>query len=131
MTRPVDETRQDRRRQHIVGLGVVLIFALSFGNIITGVIQYNSQTQHHDSTVKQQKEILSLLQTVHNAQKTNVGTITDIKALETEVAAVIAGLPKANTTLITVAEGISQQLMAICVSTNAHCPPLPAIPTGK
>ena len=130
MIHPAGETRQDRRRQWIVGLGIILIFVLAIGNLGQGYINYQSQTSHHATTVKQDKEILSLLQTVHNAQITNKGTLTDVAKLEQEVAAVIKGLPGADKVLITEAEAIDQQLMAVCAATNAHCPPLPPI-TGS
>jgi hypothetical protein len=127
MTRPDGETRRERRLQRIVGVGIVLIFVLLGTNLLSGIENYQSQTSHHATTVKQNKEIISLLQTVHNAQKTNHGAVVDIKNLETEVATVIKGLPSADTTLVNEAEGIAQQLEAICMVTEARCPPLPSV----
>lgn len=94
-----------------------------------------ASNHHHAETVKQNEQmaflliyITQLLQTVHAAQLTNVGTIDAIKALETEVASVIEALPAADAQLINGAKGLESALMSLCVADHASCQPLPAVP---
>lgn len=127
MTRLDGETSRERRWQRVAGLGVILIFILLGTNLLSGVENYQSQTAHHSTTVRQDAEILSLLKTVHDAQRTNAGTITDIKTLETQVADVIEGLPAADTQL-----GNFAKWLEICVGRDheTDCP-APPIPTSS
>lgn len=130
MTQSPEETRKERSRRRMLGLGVVLVFVLLSIIVVQGVIQYRSQTNHHAASVKQQQTIIALLHTVHAVQTTNTGTVNAVAALEKEVATVIEGLPAADTELVNEANALAQEVMAVCQSTHANCPPLPAIPSS-
>ena len=97
--RPPGETPKDRRNKWIVGLGVVIIFALIAVVVFEGVINYQSQTNHHASTVKSDKQITQLLKEVKASQADHEQTLQEIKSLEKQVANVISGLPAADAKL--------------------------------
>ena len=119
-------TRKDRRNGRIVGLGVVIIFALIAVVVVEGIINYQSQTNHHASTVKSDKQITQLLKEVKASQADHVQTLQEIKSLEKQVANVISGLPAADAQLARFAVWLE-----ICVGQDHEwdCP-APPIPTS-
>ena len=48
---PEGETKRERRLQHIVGVGVVVVFLLLGTIVIQGIVGYRSQVNHHASTI--------------------------------------------------------------------------------
>lgn len=118
----------DRWRRIWERLSIWIVFIAVFVGVIGGAWGLTQQNDNHvllQKSVAQSQEILSLVQTVHDAQVTNKGTLVDITALETEVASVIEGLPAADATLVKEAGGLASDLMALCQAAHANCPPLP------
>jgi hypothetical protein len=114
------QTRNERFRQFLVGLAVAIIM-VSLPTIAYQEYTNNqSQDNHHAATTKQNKRLASLEQEVlekddaiRNAQKVDKTTLTEIAALQKEVATVIVGLPPADASLATFAVWIEG-----CLSTG-------------
>jgi hypothetical protein len=130
--RPDEGERKDRRARIWVGVGIAILLISVVGNVVLGLVELNlskenlnSQNDHHATTVKKDDEILTLLQTVHEAQMTNQGTLVEIKSLATAVNNVIAGLPAANTYLGKLAVGLEGQIQSLCDRVGATCSNLP------
>lgn len=78
----------------------VFIAVVSLPTIVYQQYEGNrSQNTHHAQTAKKDKEIVSLLQAVRTAQQQGHQSLSEIKALQKEVATVIAGLPAADAAL--------------------------------
>jgi hypothetical protein len=119
--RPETETRGDRVRQLLVGLGVIIVLASLVAIIILSVVLIRSGDNHHSATVKENQRVEQLLGDVKSAISDHSATLADIKALDQNVAKVIDSLPASDATLTQFAAQIDGELAALCNSAHVTC----------
>lgn len=115
---PEGETRKDRRRQWILGLGVVVVFVLL--SVIVGQqrLQLNQQTNYHASSIAKSNIII-------NSQREHASTLTQIHKLAMDIDNLVALVPATKTALVSGQNQLIGELAALCAATHASCPGIP------
>ena len=117
------ETRHDRFNQWLMGIGVVILLSSVLSSTYL-LVQHNSDLHAINAAV----------QTVKDKQAQTHTTLTEIKALETQVNTVINGLPAADAQISAFAKQILEveQFAVTCLTTqNCSNPPvISTTPTG-
>lgn len=136
--RPPGETRSDRFRKFLVGVGVAIIL-VSLPTIVYQQYQNNrSQNNHHTATAKQQNQIIALEMenltkdtAIRTAQKQNKSILLEVDGLQKQQVAellVINSLKPVDTYLQHLAIAFIEQTQNVCKEIRG-CVPV-AIPTS-
>lgn len=122
MTRPQGETRQDRMRQRLLGLVVVVALVSLLGNIVQTHQSITSGNRHHAASAQQQSTIISLNKEIATLLKQHSVTFAQEKQQ-------LASAALYDADVLNFAKTLEGQLVAICAATDSACPTLPPLPS--
>lgn len=107
--------RSERGRRFWVFIGVIYVLVSSTAAASFGIIDYNSQINHHASSTRQQKEILQQGRSIIRQQKDNHNLGMSNHSLSVQIAIDAAQLTKDGTT-------IAAEFGVICGSLHISSP---------